>query len=407
MWFLIALAAFFADVIITVDGRQLEGSIIEETESAVTIRLPQGELSIPRERIERIIRKASPLDDYTKRAGEAKTADEHYALGQWCLEKGMNEQAKEEFAKAVALEPDHKGAREALAVLSKKEMPPKRDEPKEKLWKVSKDEETGKKLKEQNKIPEGFVVWRVEEFLLATDVEEKKIPEYGALLGKLLENMRKTYTGLFKKQNKEPMLVLLFNSRDDYRRFTESDGVPEGKDAYGYYSGKKRKAYLFELAQATRKFILHECTHQIYAERMIGESGAKTSPWLFEGMAEYSEGAAVKEEFKWGRTHDENLWVVQNAIKQKKAFELRRLLSATKFEELFNSNYESEECQIAYAESWALFYFLMEKQKDNLIDYIRSEKNGEGGIARFEQLFGNVESIETAFEKFILSVTSP
>ncbi|MCX7704425.1 MAG: DUF1570 domain-containing protein, partial [Planctomycetota bacterium] len=269
---------------------------------------------------------------------------------------------------------------------------------------ISRDAEAGRTLKDLNKIPHSFEVWRAGEFLLATDVEEERAVEYGALMCELLESVKKSYGGLLKRNDRGEMLVLLFKEREDYRKFMVADGVLQGKDSYGYYSGVNHKSYIFECGAMTRKYIFHECMHQIYVERMVTVGGARTSLWFFEGMAEYSEGAVTDSSVEWGSVHKENLYIIQDALRQKRAFGLRRMFVTEKFEELFKSDYESEECKIAYAQAWAVFYYLMEKHRERLMRYIKSEGEGAGGVARFEQVFGNVEKVENDWNAFVLSL---
>ena len=644
------LLVLIADVIITVDGRRIEGEVVKETEEAVVIRLPNGELSIPRERIDKIIRTETFLDEYTERSEEAKTADEHYELGLWCLKNGLREQAKEEFRKALALEPTHRNAQEELRRLSRspskkgkeredtksesssglqklkageflvmsdvrrkelgahisllkrlfpalrkmfglslkggeplrvvilsgdektKDYLKERDkyrrmfggfyiddektvvcefgsgEPTENLLRllvyqvltermgwmntdwlyegtvgllkeslgrkefdfdltdkagfellkdrikdglpveaavgadyskiirtqknrllrtvsefllrlflhhreealkryirsmrksgderftevfgsfktveeqlkayleplyatssgrlvyIYRDEKAEKALGEAKEIPKDFSVWRAGEFLLTTDVGDEKAIEYGLLLCELLEKMRSAYKGLFRRRRKEPMLTILFKSRNDYKKFVVAEGVKEAENSYGYYSGVTHKAYVFEEAGRTRAFLLHECTHQIYIERMIAIGGADTSIWFFEGMAEFSEGAATPTSVEWGRIHKTNLWFIKKALKEGKAFKLTSVLSVDRLETLFGGDYESEECKIAYAQVWALFYYLMEKHREKLMRYIRKEEEGAGGVKTFRGTFGSIRKLERDWRNFILSL---
>lgn len=654
MSLMLLVLVLVADIIVTVDGRRIEGKIVKETEDTVVIRLPNGELTIPRERIEKVIRTESILDEYSKRAERAETADEHYELGLWCLKNGLKEQAREEFSRALALQPEHRRAEEELRKLSKSpqegnksggkvdggiesalpescrkvrsgefilitDIPPRKVEdfssllrrifpvlrriygafveggkpmrvillsknsdvrsyirtkrghrrmfggfyiedektvvykfisenPSEEFlrlivyqimttrinWRradwlyegtvrllkmstdrddfdlaitdrsefdilkerlgttlpikyavesnyskmkkppdrgllgsicefllrlflnhrkealkryirlmrrseeehfrevfgsfeavekqlksyvktlyatssgrlvyIYRDEKIGKSLEEAKEIPKNFSVWRAGEFLLATDVSSRKATEYGLLLCELLEKMRLTYRGLFRRRRRAPMLTILFSSRDDYRRFVVAEGVKAAENSYGYYSGITHKAYVFESAGQTRAFLLHECTHQIYIERMIAIAGANTSIWFFEGMAEYSEGSAIENGIDWGRPHQTNLWVIKNALKRGRTFKLTAVLSVDRLETLFSGDYESEECKIAYAQVWALFYYLMERHREKFMRYIRSEENGAGGVPRFRSLFGSIRKLEKDWRNFILSL---
>ncbi len=81
-----------ADEVVLVSGGRLSCEVLEETESGVTVRLPNGKMTIPRSRIASIRRESS--GEYLLR--EARRS----------LKQGMYESAVELFAKALELDPD-------------------------------------------------------------------------------------------------------------------------------------------------------------------------------------------------------------------------------------------------------------------------------------------------------------
>lgn len=126
---ILALAAIcsiaHADVIHLTDGTIRHGRIVEENDKEVVVDFGVGSISlvtrIPREKIVRIEKKASPqealMSGYVGRRAKAErgTADDWFALGVWCRrQRVLKEKALESFRQAILLAPDHRGAHAAL-----------------------------------------------------------------------------------------------------------------------------------------------------------------------------------------------------------------------------------------------------------------------------------------------------
>ena len=107
------VAPLFGDVVHLKHGGTIEGQVVQ-TDDAVIVKVPEGEVRLPKSAVVRIEKKPTPLDEYQKRAAAIKEADAHYKLGLWAGIVGLKTQAKEQFGKAIAIEPDHAQARHAL-----------------------------------------------------------------------------------------------------------------------------------------------------------------------------------------------------------------------------------------------------------------------------------------------------
>jgi len=103
------------DVVHLKSGGSIEGQIVA-TPTGVIVKLPAGDIAIPSDTIARIEKKESLLDQYQQRAAAIKVPDPeaHYQLGVWAYMGGLKLHAQDEFRKAIALNPNHIGARQAL-----------------------------------------------------------------------------------------------------------------------------------------------------------------------------------------------------------------------------------------------------------------------------------------------------
>ena len=114
-----------ADIIHLADGTTRQGRVIEANDKEVVVDFGRGSIQliarIPRAKVVRIEHKATKqealMDEYVARLAKAieGEADDWHALGAWCREQRcLNDKARLAFERAVALDPDHDGARAAL-----------------------------------------------------------------------------------------------------------------------------------------------------------------------------------------------------------------------------------------------------------------------------------------------------
>jgi len=113
--FLLLSLGVQADVIHLQDAK-LEGTIIAESKTHVTIRLAAGEVTVARKNIQRITRGPSPLELYQQmhlRLAD-NDVDGHYALALWCRDRELREQKLAQLRKVIEIDPNHERARRLL-----------------------------------------------------------------------------------------------------------------------------------------------------------------------------------------------------------------------------------------------------------------------------------------------------
>jgi hypothetical protein len=121
-WFQIAsiLLCFpgsaLADVIHLKGGASFTGRIVEQTDKTVSIDLGDGVVGVSMDRVERIEKKRSPLDEFDERAAKLKpeNVDGWRSLGQWAAQQGLNAQARRAWESVLTYAPDDPIARAGL-----------------------------------------------------------------------------------------------------------------------------------------------------------------------------------------------------------------------------------------------------------------------------------------------------
>ena len=104
-----------ADIVYLDDGRKYEGTVSEDGD-VVKVKTRMGELSFPKNKVERIEKVKSSAAVYKDKLAALKDddVDGHYKLALWCRDQHLIKEMTAELEKVVALSPDHEGARAAL-----------------------------------------------------------------------------------------------------------------------------------------------------------------------------------------------------------------------------------------------------------------------------------------------------
>jgi hypothetical protein len=115
---LVALAGAlpaWADTVVFKSGARLEG-ITTPRGDVVEVRVPEGAITFNRSVIERIDPGKTSLQEYEERSKHlaANDAAGHYQLGEFCITRGLKQQATAQFQATVAIDPNHAGARSRL-----------------------------------------------------------------------------------------------------------------------------------------------------------------------------------------------------------------------------------------------------------------------------------------------------
>jgi hypothetical protein len=115
-------------------------------------------------------------------------------------------------------------------------------------------------------------------------------------------------------------------------------------------------AYSSRAASQTRdvnmRILRHEASHQLTFDLMLSGKAANFDTWLLEGLAEYCSTPSI------GEKEPEYIKLFCDALKAGSAIPLRELFSYSKNNKFYTL--EENRQELAYAQSWALFYFLMQ-----------------------------------------------
>ncbi len=241
--------------------------------------------------------------------------------------------------------------------------------------------------------------------------------EYSDILGSLYEVFFAEFGAMLDLDPiMDPVVVLIYDSRDAYKEMRESRpelGLLNEEFVAGYYSPADgvltqwRQSNLWEV-------MFHEGTHQLvdYATKKWNFPQWKDSPWFQEGFADFMGGHERKltyseekekfvNEFTLGQFIKHRYAHVQQAMNVDDALSVHDLvhLDFITFKAAQNNQEGDGQNQrltgLVYSQGWALVMFLnyyegdvgYPKYREDFHVYMQAETRGEGGGAKFGEIF--------------------
>lgn len=225
--------------------------------------------------------------------------------------------------------------------------------------------------------------------------------EYAEWTSSLLEGLYKALVSYWKKQGVKldeprfPMPVVIHRSTQAYNAASRSDGVPAG--AIGYYHMRSNRVRMYDLSgsdamraagatmrrgsrrEITRMLslpaaeplvatIVHEATHQVCFNTGLLERFTELPIWLVEGMAVYFEAPQAGSRRGWsgiGKVNYRRLATFRRNLANWKHGSLTSLIASD------DRLRDTRTAGAAYADAWALNYFLIKKRREDYVAYVK------------------------------------
>jgi hypothetical protein len=105
-----------ADQLVLKNGGRITGIVVERSATRVVMEVGPGRVAFPIGNVDRIVEGRSPLSAYSERAARVSPQDREgwLELALWARDAGLETQARECFARVLALEPQNPLAQAAL-----------------------------------------------------------------------------------------------------------------------------------------------------------------------------------------------------------------------------------------------------------------------------------------------------
>lgn len=279
---------------------------------------------------------------------------------------------------------------------------------------------------------EGFQILTTKHYVLCYNTSRDYAQWCGALFERLYAGFHNFWKqrGLTLHEPEFPLVAILFADQKQYAAFATRDAGPDTASALGYYAIGSNRMVLYDQlttngkpaksqAEIQRRFaaapyniatVVHEATHQIAFNSGLHVRFADNPLWLTEGMAMYFETPDLQSRTGWatmGSVNPPRLKRFRGNLARRTPGGIAALIRS---DELFTN---AETMGDAYAEAWALTYFLMRTRKEAYVEYLKKiagkkvltwDKPADR-LKEFQAAFGNdLQLLDRDFVKYLRSV---
>ncbi len=283
---------------------------------------------------------------------------------------------------------------------------------------LSRDELAKQMLSE---LPAGFEVYLTHHYLICHNTSR----EYAAWCGALFERLYKAFTNFWTRKGIKlhdpefPLVAIIFNTRESYAKFSQAELGERAPSIVGYYSLRSNRMTMYDLtgieslrsagdrrssaaqinqmlaqpaAEQVVATIIHEATHQIAFNSGLQTRFADIPLWVSEGIAVYFETPDLQNAKGWrtiGAVNTSRLERFRQYLPQRPATSLKSLISDDK------RMRDSRSALDAYAEAWALNYYLIRHHSKQYLAYL--QMLGEKGQLLWDDPQARMKEFQAAF----------
>ena len=264
---------------------------------------------------------------------------------------------------------------------------------------------------------------------------------YAEWCGSLFERLHDAFQAYWKDAGLElrepefPLPAIVLKDRTEFAEFATKHDRPDAAQAPGYFSEPTNRIILFDLAAGPnstpaktagdirRKLeaspfnvatMIHEATHQLAFNSGMHTRYADNPRWLTEGMAMFFEVPDLDSRSGWktiGRVNAPRLKDFRETLRTPRET-LRTPRESLPLTELIRSDasfLNADQSRAAYAESWALTFFLLKTRRNDAVNYLKSIQRKprlisdapDDRLREFQSTFGELDTLERDWKKWM------
>jgi hypothetical protein len=272
-----------------------------------------------------------------------------------------------------------------------------------------------------SELPNGFLSHHTAHYLICYNTSQ----DYARWCGALFEKLHRAFFNFWKRQGlrlQEPdvLVAIVFRDHNSYAAYGQDELGDAAESIIGYYSLATNRITTYDLtgieqlrrpgdrtgsaqhisqilsrpaAARTVATVIHEATHQLAFNSGLQRRFADNPLWLSEGLAIYFESPDVSSNRGWrkiGGLHEMRLQKMREYLPSRPQDSLVTLVTD---DQRFR---DTQRAEVAYAEAWALCYFLMRQRSDQFSEYLKriaakpvlGQDTPEQRLQEFQQVFG-------------------
>ena len=285
-------------------------------------------------------------------------------------------------------------------------------------------------------LPGGFDVYQTVHYMIVYDTSRAYAQWCGALFERLYAAFRNAWSrqGFEMGEPEFRLVAIIFSDKASYIKYSQRELGDAADSIVGYYNMESNRMVMYDLAGVAvnrpgrtvgishiNQFlaspnapgavstIVHEATHQIAFNSGLHQRLSDCPKWFSEGIAMYCETPDLGRGKGWagiGVVNRTRLGQFMQYGQQRPANSLRTLIVDD------HRLVDAKQAVDAYAESWALTYYLIHKHPKQYVAYLKvlSRKqplvydDKATRLAEFEKQFGPPEKLEADFLNYMRSL---
>ena len=279
------------------------------------------------------------------------------------------------------------------------------------------------------RLPKDFQAYTTAHFVVLHNASR----DYARWCGSLLERLYSGFTAYFSNKGMTierpifPLVIVVFATRQQYIEHCRGEVGDGIEKIQGHYNLETNLVTTYDLtgsngtataAQIARYLVqpevrqaittlVHEATHQLANNSGVTCRWTDTPQWVSEGLAMFFETPDLRSTRGWstvGALNYDRLQQFRSYLSRRPSQSLTNLIRD-------NSSFQNlETAKDAYAEAWALTYFLLQQKSRMFMSYLDRlrEKpplvydSPETRIEDFRQAFGgDLEQLEQEFLRYV------
>lgn len=292
-------------------------------------------------------------------------------------------------------------------------------------------EELAKRLLAE--LPSGFKSYSTAHYLILYQTS----PAYAQWCGALFERLYMAFNNAWTRKGFEltepefPLVAVVFADKQSYQDYSKHDLGVMSDSVIGYYGLLSNRMTMYDLtgmqsqgrrygkttaqinqilaqpeALRTVSTIVHEATHQIAFNCGLHARLSDCPRWFNEGVAMYFETPDLNSPKGWkgiGNVSRTRLVQFAKYLAARPSDSLETLIRDDR------RFLDPQQALDAYAEAWALTYFLLHQHPKEYVAYLRMlsakkplmQDKPERRIEEFRQAFGDLQKLDTEFLRYM------
>jgi hypothetical protein len=285
-------------------------------------------------------------------------------------------------------------------------------------------------------LPAGFEAYTTQNYLICHNTSDA----YAKWCGALFEQLHRGFTnywsdrGFDLKKPEFPLVAIVFADKNSYTAWASKEIGDGVSTIIGYYNYQTNRMTMYDLtgmenlrqagdrrttaaqinemlsrpeAERTVATIVHEATHQLAFNCGLQTRYSDVPLWVSEGLAIYFETPDLKSKTGWRKIGAVNRFqwsAFRSYVGHRPAGSLKTLIADdTRLQ-------SSRDAAEAYAESWALSYYLIRAKPKQYLAYLKmlSQKprlvrdEPSKRLEEFQAAFGqNLDQLDTEFLRYM------